>query len=69
MDSKFFLISILFSQIKSVDILPEVKLDDANNTEMEKVSKSVKMRIHILLKLSGSMFLSGKNEEESQCPA
>ena len=37
---------------------------------MGKADKSVKMRAQILLKLSGSMFfLSGKTEEESQCPA
>ena len=49
-------------------ILKEVKLDDVN-TEMGKANKSVKMWTQILFKLSGSMFLSGKNEEESQCPA
>ena len=35
-----------------------------NNTEMGKANKSVKMQTQILFKLSGSMFLSGKNEEE-----
>ena len=45
--------------------------DVVNNTEMGKVNKSVKMWAQILFKLSGSMFfyLSGKNDEESQCPA
>ena len=61
--------NFLSSQIKSDDIPPEVKLDDVNNTEMAKTIKSVKMQTKILFKLSGSMFLSGKNEEESQCPA
>ena len=46
-----------------------MKLDDTNNTEMGKANKSVKIRIQIFFKLPGSMFLSGKNEEESQCPA
>ena len=46
-----------------------MKLDDVNNTEMEKANKSVKMQRHILFKLFGSSFLSGNNEEESQCPA
>ena len=50
-------------------IPPEVKLDDVNNTEIEKDNKSVKIRTQILFKLSGSMFLSRKNEEETQCPA
>ena len=31
------------SQIKPDDILPEVKMDDVNNTVMGKVNKSVKM--------------------------
>ena len=35
--------NFLSSQIKSDDILPEVKLDDVNNTEMGKANKSVKM--------------------------
>ena len=35
--------SFLSSQIKSDDILPEVKMDDVNNTEMGKTNKSVKM--------------------------
>ena len=48
--------NFLSSQIKSDDIPPEVKLDDVNNTEMEKANKSVKMRTQILFKLSGSMF-------------
>ena len=55
---RFF--SFLFSQIKSDDILPEVKLDDVNETEMEKTNKSVKMRTQILCKLSGSMFFKWK---------
>ena len=33
----------LSSQIKSDDILPEVEMDDVNNTEMGKANKSVKM--------------------------
>ena len=37
------LLNFLSSHIKSDDIPPEVKLDDANNTEMGKVNKSVKM--------------------------
>ena len=41
--------------------------DVVNNTEMGKVNKSVKMWTQILFKLS--FYLSGKNEEESQCPA
>ena len=48
--------NFLSSQIKSDDIPPKVKLDDVNNTEMEKANKSVKMRTQILFKLSGSMF-------------
>ena len=48
--------NFLSSQIKSDDILPEVKLDDVNNTEMGKASKSVKMQTQILFKFSGSMF-------------
>ena len=55
---RFF--SFRFSQIKSDDILPEVKLDDVNETEMEKNNKSVKMRTQILFKLSGSMFFKWK---------
>ena len=46
-----------------------MKLDDTNNTEIEIANESVTMRTQILLKLFGSMFLSGKNHEESQCPA
>ena len=34
--------NFLSSQIKSDDILPEVELDDVNNTEMGKANKSVK---------------------------
>ena len=52
--------NFLSSQIKSDDIPPEVKLDDVNNTEMEKANKSVKMRTQILFKLSGSMFFKWK---------
>ena len=44
-------------------------MDDVNNTEMGKANKSGKMQTQILFKLSGNMFLSGKNVEESQCPA
>ena len=46
--------------MKSDDILPEVKMDDVNKTEMGKDSKSVKMETQILLKLSGSMFFKWK---------
>ena len=35
--------NFLSSQIKSDDIPPEVKLDDAKNMEMGKAKKSVKM--------------------------
>ena len=35
--------NFLSSQIKSDDILSEVKMNDVNNTEMGKVNKSVKM--------------------------
>ena len=52
--------NFLSSQIKSHDIPPEVKLDDVNNTEMEKANKSVIMRTQILFKLSGSMFFKWK---------
>ena len=62
-------LNFLSSQIRPDDFPPEVKLDDVNNTEMGKANKSVKMRTQILFTLSGSMFLNGKNEEESQCPA
>ena len=34
--------NFLSSQIKSDDILPEVELDDVNNTEMWKANESVK---------------------------
>ena len=61
--------NFISSQIKSDDILPEVKLDDVNNTEMGKASKSVKMRTQILFKISGSMSFKWKKEEESQGPA
>ena len=36
--------NFLSSQIKSDDILPEVKLDDVNNTEIRNANKSVKTR-------------------------
>ena len=52
--------NFLSSQIKSDDIPNEVKLDDANNTEMGKANKSNKMQIQILFKLSGSMFFKWK---------
>ena len=52
--------NFFFSQIKSDDIAPEVKLDDVDNTEMRKANKSVKMRTQILFKLSGSMFFKWK---------
>ena len=35
--------NFLSSEIKSDDILPEVKMNDVNNTEMGKANKSVKM--------------------------
>ena len=37
------LLNFLSSHIKSDDVPPEVKLDNANNTEMGKVNKIVKM--------------------------
>ena len=52
--------NFLFSQKKSDDIPPEVKLDDVNNTEMGKANKSVKMQRQILFKFSGSMFFKWK---------
>ena len=52
--------NFLSSQIKSDDIPTEMKLDDANNTEMGKANKSNKMQIQILFKLSGSMFFKWK---------
>ena len=52
--------NFLSFQIKSDDIPPEVKLNDVNNTEMEKANKSVNIRIQILLKLCGSMFFKWK---------
>ena len=52
--------NFLSFQIKSDDIPPEVKLNDVNNTEMEKSNKSVNIRIQILLKLCGSMFFKWK---------
>ena len=57
--------NFLSSQIKSDDIPLQVKLYDVNNTEMGKANKSVKMRLNCLT----ACILSGKNEEESQCPA
>ena len=56
---KVFL-NFLSSQIKSDDIPPEVKLDDVNNTEMGKATKSIKMRTQVLFKSSGSMFFKWK---------
>ena len=35
--------NFLSSEIKSDDILPEMKMNDVNNTEMGKANKSVKM--------------------------
>ena len=58
LDSKFF--NFLSSQIQSDDVPPEVKLDDVNNTELEKANISAKMRTQILFKLSGSMFFKWK---------
>ena len=52
--------NFLSSQIKSDDIPPKMKLDDVNNTEMEKANKSVKMRTQILFKLFDSMFFKWK---------
>ena len=52
--------NFLSFQIKSDDIPPEVKLNDVNNTEMEKANKSVNIRIQILLKLCSSMFFKWK---------
>ena len=56
---KVFL-NFLSSQIKSDDIPPEVKLDDVNNTEMGKATKSIKIRTQVLFKSSGSMFFKWK---------
>ena len=62
--------NFLSSQIKSDDFPSEVRLDYINNTEMGKPIKVLtQMRTQIFLKLSGSMFFTWKNEEESQCPA
>ena len=52
--------NFLSSQVKSDDILPEVKLDDVNKTEMGKANKSVKIRTQILFNLSGSLFFKWK---------
>ena len=52
--------NFLFSQKKSDDIPPEVKLDDVNKTEMGKANKSVKIRTQILFKLYGSMLFKWK---------
>ena len=52
--------NFLSSQIKSDDIPSEVKLDDVNNTEMGKATKSIKMRTQVLFKSSGSMFFKWK---------
>ena len=46
--------------MKSDDILPELKLDNVNNTEMGKASKCAKMRTQILFKFSASMFFKWK---------
>ena len=56
---KVFL-NFLSSQIKSDDVPPEVKLDDVNNTEMGKATKSIKIRTQVLFKSSGSMFFKWK---------
>ena len=74
MMSKFLLgfkvlLNFLSSHIKSNVVPPEGKMDDVNNTEMGKANKRVKMWTQILFKLSGRILSSGKNEEESQCPA
>ena len=50
------LFNLLPSQIKFDDIPLEVKLDDVNNTEIEKARKSNKMQTQILFKLCGGMF-------------
>ena len=60
--------NFLSSQIKSDDTPLEVKLDDVNNTEMGKANKSVKCEHRFCLNCLTACFLSGKNEEESQCP-
>ena len=61
--------NFLPSQIKSDDIPPEVKLDDANNTGMGKANKVIKCEYRFCLNCLAAYYLSGKNEEESQCPA
>ena len=48
------------------DILPEVKLDDVNNSEMRNV---LKCEHRFFLNYVAACFLSEKNEVESQCPA
>ena len=57
------------SQIKFDDILPDAKMNDVNNTETGKTNKSVKCKHRFCLNCLASCFLSGKNEEESHCPA
>ena len=75
--------SSLFSQIKSDDIPSEVKLSDVNNTDinphitlcccnscgeiLKKPIKVVKCEHRFCLNCLAAC-LSGKNEEESQCP-
>ena len=68
MDSKYFF-NFLSSQIESDDLLPEVKLDDVNNTEMGKALKVLKCEHRLCLNCLAACFLGGKNEEESQFPA
>ena len=48
------------------DILPEVKLDNVNNSEMRNV---LKCEHRFFLNYVAACFLSEKNEVESQCPA
>ena len=61
--------SFLPSQIKSDDIPSEVKSDDVNNTEMGKAKKGLKCEHRFCLICLEACFLSGRNEEKSQCPA
>ena len=61
-------LNFLFSHKKSDVIPPEVKLDDVNNTEMGKPMKVLKCEYRFCLNCLAACFLSGKNEEESQCP-
>ena len=48
-----------------------MQLDDVNNTKLGKANKSVKMWTQICVHVIylAACYLSGKNEEESQCPA